>query len=255
MDEFGVKNTSVIPYVLIPFGATSLVLSIAFSNLILTFTGLGLVFWGILLVYITSVAYVKSELLGPYGSITESLQNILVELGYKGRAIYLPPRYLRELKGGVAFISEGEETIVPKSEDLASDGLIRRDPNGITIQAPGLGLLQLYQRKLGIDLAGVDLAYLQARLPKLLIQDFELSEEFEMLADGSKITLKTVGKILSNLCQETSGSRGEEYLACPFHGSIALALARTGGRPVVVESVERSNDGRTVEATYRLLSV
>jgi len=40
---------------------------------------------------------------------------------------------------------------------------------------------------------------------------------------------------------------------CPLCSSVACALARASGKPVVIEKIELSTDGKVIEAYYRIL--
>ena len=79
------------------FGALSLFFSIFYEHTVLALIGLGLTFWGALTLYITTEKYVKEILLD--STLLPTLANmdkILTELGYQGKAVYLPPKYLKD---------------------------------------------------------------------------------------------------------------------------------------------------------------
>jgi hypothetical protein len=86
-----------IGYTILLFGALSLFFSIFYEHTVLAFIGLGLTFWGALLLYIRSENYVKAKLLNSTMIPTlANMDKILTELGYQGKAVYLPPKYLKD---------------------------------------------------------------------------------------------------------------------------------------------------------------
>jgi hypothetical protein len=89
--------TKATSWTLLGVGVAALILSIIYASSILTFIGLGLLFWGALTLYITTEKYVKEILLN--STLLPRLANmdkILTELGYQGKAVYLPPKYLKD---------------------------------------------------------------------------------------------------------------------------------------------------------------
>jgi len=82
-----------VAYALLFSGAIALITSVFYSSSILAFIGLGLTFWGALLLYIKPVKHVKASLLdSTVISSLRSVDQMIKDLNYKGKAIYLPPR-------------------------------------------------------------------------------------------------------------------------------------------------------------------
>ena len=70
-------------------GSLTILASILYASSILAFIGLGLVFWGILLLYIQPEEYAKKILLDATLIPTlSSLNKLINELDYKGKAVY-----------------------------------------------------------------------------------------------------------------------------------------------------------------------
>ncbi|MEM2170076.1 MAG: hypothetical protein QW186_09810, partial [Candidatus Bathyarchaeia archaeon] len=143
------KPSRVVGYVLLLLGAISLILSTSFSSLTFAFIGLGLTFWGALLLYIRPVRYVRQVLLdSTVISTLTAIDRVLTELKYEGKAVYLPPRYLREVRGGTLFIPFEGATVVPPVEEVSEERVFLRNPNGICLTPPGLGLVNMYEEEL-----------------------------------------------------------------------------------------------------------
>jgi hypothetical protein len=249
------KSSEKIGYALLLFGAIALVSSVLYSSSILAFVGMALAFWGALFLFIKPVAYIKASLLdSTVIPFLTTIDHIMSELNYKGKGIHLPPRYLKELKGGKVFIPMKKEIILPPMEEVAEEQVFLKNPKGICFTPPGLGLVNLFENELGTDFTRADLNYLQNNLPKLLIEDLEIAEDFELKIENNMIQVKITSSIykdfwkearkLSNICSS---------IGCPLCSSIAIALTRATGKPVIIENTEATEDGETIRANFRLL--
>ena len=249
------KPSGTAGYVLLLLGATALASSIVYVSSILAFIGLGLAFWGALLLFARPVRYVKSSLLDSTGySSLVTVDRMMADLNYKGRGIYLPPRYLRDLKEGTVFVPSEEEVIMPTVEEVAQERVFLENPKGVCLTPPGLGLTNLFERELGTSFAKVDLNYLRNHLPKLFIEGLEIAEDFEMNIRSNTIHVRITGSVYNDLCREVRklpnvcGSIG-----CALCSSVACALTRATGKPVVIEENQPSRDGKTIGAYYKIL--
>jgi hypothetical protein len=240
------RNYRKLTYWFAGLGGFLLVLAIFLSNLVLTIAGLAMIFWGTLLLFVTSTSYIKAEVVGPSfeGSI-QAIKELAGVSGLRGRAVYLPPRSFGEVSAEKVMLS-GRGTPEAGGELIVPNG-------GPLITAPGIGLVKYFQSKVDSDFLGVDFDYVKFSLPKLITEDLELAQEMEMVADGDLVRVVTVGKRFFQLCSDMSdSSEPETFLACPLHSSFAVVLARALGKPVFIESVERLSDNRTVKATYAI---
>jgi hypothetical protein len=89
--------TKATSWTLLGVGVAALIISIIYASSILTFIGLGLLFWGAILLYIRDQEYTRKVLLD--ASVLPSLTTInqlVQKLNYKGNAVYLPPKYLKD---------------------------------------------------------------------------------------------------------------------------------------------------------------
>jgi len=243
-------------YILLLYGAIAIASSVLYTSSILAFIGLGLAFWGVLLLFVRPVRYVKSSLLDSTSfSSLVTVDRVIADLNYEGKGIYLPPRYLKGLKEGTVYISSKKDITVPAIEEVAKEKVFLKNPAGICLTPSGLDLANLFEKELGTDFAKVDLNYLQDNLPKLFIEGLEIAKDFEINVHDNTIHVKITESVYKDFCSEvrTKLSNVCSSFGCPLCSSIACALARSSGEPVIIEKIKPSTDGEVIEAYYRIL--
>jgi len=263
-------------WLLLALGLTALTVSIIYESTILAFIGLGLTFWGALSLYISPEKYVKQALLD--STITPSLINlnqILSELRYQGKPIYLPPKYFRDFETTRIFIAKNKRTKLPTAEEIQQQGekTLLESPESALITPPGLSLSKLFEKTLGTTFTKVDLEYLRQNLPKLLIEDLEVAENVEIeteYKDTNEITdsisenriknnlihVKITKSIFTGICNENRRlSQISCTIGCPLCSAIACALTKATGEPIVIERFQTSENGEIIETTYRVLEI
>lgn len=250
------KPSGVAGYLLLLYGAMAIASSIFYTSSILAFIGLGLAFWGVLFLFIRPVRYVKSSLLDSTSfSSLVTVDRLIADLDCKGKGIYLPPRYLKGLKEGTVFISSKEDITVPTMEEVAKEKVFLKNPTGLCLTPSGLGLTNLFETELETDFAKVDLNYLQDNLPKLFIEGLEIAKDFEMNVHDNMIHVKITESVYKDFCNEVRKKLSNvcSTFGCPLCSSIACALTRSTGKPIIIERIEPSTHGEVVEAYYRIL--
>ena len=254
------RPSGIAGYALLALGVLFLALSIIYSSassaIISALIGLGLAFWGCVLLYITPSSFVRSTLLDSTAiSSLATINKIITELNYEGKGIYLPPTYLRGVKGGTVFIPTTKKIIIPPIQEIAEDKVFLKNPGGICLTPLGLGLANLYEKELGKDFAKTNLDYIQKNLPKVFIEGLQIAEDLEIESKGNKVQAKITGSIYKDLCKQVEeASPGIcSKIGCPLCSSIALAITRSTRRPLVIQEVKPTSDGDTVEAEFRLL--
>lgn len=237
---------------LLVLGGTSFYLAILLDSLSLTFIGLGLTFWGILLFYIRPTKRIRADIINSLVLNPLSfLDKILGDLNLKGKGIYLPPKTLRELVDIVLFIPLEEDINVPPVHDMLENIIYVSNPHGIYLRPIGLGLAKKFEEELGIDWNKVDLDYLKKNLPKVLVEYLEIVEDVEIETKENMIYVKIIQPILkdiysklTNLCQNVGD---------PLSSSIACALVKVCGRPIIIDNINISPDNEIIEIQYRIL--
>jgi len=249
------KPSGVAGSILLFLGAIALASSIIYVSSILAFIGLGLTFWGVLFLFVRPIRYVKSSLLDSTAiSTLTNVSRVMAGLGYRGKGIYLPSRYLKGLKGATVFISSKEDSIIPTLEEISKENVFLKNPDGICLTPSGLGLVNLFEEELGTNFAKVNLKYLQDNLPTLFVEGLEIAKDFEMRTQGNMVHVKMTETIYKDICNEIRKLPNIcSSFGCPLCSSIACALARSSGEPVVIEKIELSADGNVIEAYYQIL--
>lgn len=251
------RPSGIIAYVLLLFGAAALITSILQVSTILAFIGLSLTFWGAILLFVKPIKYVKPSLIDATTiSSLKTINQVISDLNYEGKAVHLPPLpyFLKGYKGGTVYISSKRNQTLPPMEKLAGEKVFIKNPNGICLVPPGLGLTNLYEKELGKEFLQVDLEYLKNNLPKLFIENLEIATDLEINEENNHIHIKIAGSIFKNFCQQvkTLGNVCNSF-GCPLCSSIACTLARTLGKPIIIEKAGLSPDGNTIEAHYRTI--
>lgn len=246
-----IQSSTLAGYTMITTGILSLVISIYFASTILVFIGLGLTFWGALLLFIRPQKYVRSVLMDSTAlSSLRTIDRVMTDLGYLEKGIYIPGG---NPERAVVFVPSEPFGRIPKANEIEDQTFIK-DPKGIAMVPPGLSLALLIEKQLGVDLGKCSLETLSERLPKLLIEDLEMAQNFEMHVKGDEVRFKFDESIYSDFCHKLSSStRICAGLGCPICSAMACVLAISTGRPVSFEGDKNSADGKSLESTYRLL--
>ena len=187
------REPRAISIVLIFLGAASLIISYLYSSLILTFIGLGLTLWGCVIFFVSPTRQVPEEIVNAVALYTiKAIDGLLVSTGYKGRTIFSYPKLCNVTKGYVFIPYDGVYTI-PEDQEFAKEVVFCDSQKGIYIVAPSQGLVELFERELDVNLASVDLAYVQENLPKLLIEDLKLVDELSIEDKDGVIRARILG--------------------------------------------------------------
>lgn len=264
-------------YTLLPVGLIALLSSIILESSILTFIGLSFTFWGALLLYVTNERFVKQALLDSTTiSSLKSLTQILNEIQYQGATTYLPSKYFKYFKTTKVYIPKYKNNSLPKPEEIQHQAhkTFLMKPEATLLIPPGLALSKLFEKKLGTSFTNIDLEQLQQDLPKTLIENLELAENFEIQIKSSEVSkgtnksdsltqtkdelihVKITNSIFEDLCKDALKSPiGYQIckIGCPLCSAIACTLTETIGRPITIESVSISEDAKIIDTIYRVL--
>jgi len=260
----GTLGTSI---VLLGAGAACLLISYLLSSSILTFTGLGVTLWGILIFYLSTSRHVPEELIKSiFPSLGESTRNLLKTMGYTGELIFFHPRSFKGLGQGYIFIPHYVAKI--DSELNSKNSLLNLlpynleaevpriflDPRGIFLAAPSQGLVDLFEEKLNVNFAMVDLSYIQKTLPSLMIEQLKLADEFT-IEDKSDGTYEVT--VVGALCVRRNEMVGKQnqsnnHSDCPFCGANALVISKVIGSPITIKEINVT--GQTIRTLYQKLS-
>jgi len=247
----------IVGWAILCIGAALLAAAILYASQIPAFVGLGLIFWGFILTLIQTEEYVKETVMNATAlSSLKTLNQILQELNYEGKAIFLPPKYLQDPEENKAYIPKLENWELPKPEQIygQQESIFIKNPEGILISPPGSELTRLFEKTLETSFTRINLEYLRQNMPKLLIEDLEIAQNFELEEADGKIYARIENSIYRSLIKDLekmSSIWGK--IGCPLSSAIACALTKATGKPVTIEAQKISKDGRTIEIEYRLI--
>jgi hypothetical protein len=234
------RPSMVTSYIILGAGVLSLISSILIAYSVLAFIGLGLVLWGILLMYVRPTEYARIDLLTSTAmSLLAIINDDVARSGLDGKAVYLPPTHLKDVKKGTVYFGKGEDTY----------------PRGLYLTPLGLELTNLYERALNVEFAQVDLDYLGTNLPNLFVDILEIARKMNMKVEGNRVITRIEGSLYGNLCKRIREDSPAICSSggCPLISSIALAIARASGNRVVIEENRVSENGQTIDVNFRLL--
>jgi hypothetical protein len=227
---------------MITAGVASLFGSVIFGSSVLAFTGLGLTFWGVLLIFARAGRSIRVDVVSAtIVPITSALTRILNSLDYTEKGIYIPDNHGRVL----LFIPSKDPSRLPTFEE-ASEITFLKEPNGVCIIPPGIGLAEVIQRELGVKPGSTDLEAIAKELPSLL-DDLEIARDVEIRIEGQEIGTRIVEPLSSG----TSGSMRVTMCDEPISSAVACIAATALARPVKIE--KQTNTDGTVESVYRIL--
>ena len=218
--------------------------------------GLGFVFWGIILAYVQTDGYTKKILLDETVSYQQSLvQQIIKQQGFEGKPVFLPPRYFTNPETYRLFISNKKDAAIPISEVSQDESaLFITDSTGLVLTPPGAIFTRYFEKKLETNFAKVDLKYLQTNLPKIVIEDLEIAQGFEIRIDKKKVITKTTNSVFNKQTQTSYRySHSIHENISPLSSAIACAIAKSTGQPVTIEASKTSGDGKYLETTYQIV--
>jgi hypothetical protein len=243
-------------FVLLGLGVAALFASVIYESSVLAFIGLGLSFWGVVLLYVQDQDYVpklllEASVLPSFSTVDQMIQ----ELGFRGDAIYLPPKYFEDPETTRIYVSRQEGSVLPRPEEIIKyeNRLIVKNPQGLLLTAPGSELIKLFEKAMETSFTKVDLKYLQKNLPKLVIEDLEIAENLEVQAENDTVRVTVTNSIFNETATEQSKTRACSKIGPPLCSAIACALTKATGEPIMIEKIQRSDDSRTIEATYRIV--
>jgi hypothetical protein len=260
------KKISIVPVrllhpTLIAIGTISLAFSIIYYSSILALIGLGLLFWGITFVYISTDEYVKKVVLETLvSSQIETLNHLLRTLEFAGDAIYLPPKYFKNSNTYGVYIPKDRLARLPTPEMMPEkqpDFLFSfiENPKAVLVTPPGAKLAQLFEKALETNFNRVNLEYLQQNLPGLIVEDLEIAQSFDMEIEDDKVRIELEGSVYSDPRIETEQLGTYSSFGSPLSSAIACSIAKVTGKPIVRTSSKTDFKAKRVIEEYVMLQM
>jgi hypothetical protein len=246
------SSSALVGYSLTSVGGVSLVTSVVFTSTVLAFIGLGLTFWGALLLFIRPRYYVRTDLMDSTAlSSLKTIDRVITGLGYKEKGVYIP---VSNPEKAVVFVPSEPMKEIPKPEEIEKQTFVK-NPEGISLVPPGMALANLFEKELGVKFNDWSLEKMTERLPKLLIEDLEMVQDCTIKVDGDRVSFRFVESVFSEFCGQLKGTTKVcSSLGCPMCSAMACILAQVTHRPVRFDEDKYAVDGTTVESSYLLLT-
>jgi hypothetical protein len=243
---------------LIAAGTAALAFSIIYSSSILALIGLSLLFWGVIITFISTDKYVKKDLFDTVVYAQQTMLNQMLEkLDYTGNALYLPPHFFNSNKIYKAYIPQNrlEELPTPEMMPKKEYDLIEfvAIPPAVLISPPGSELVPLFEAAFEKDLSQIDLQSLQQKLPELAIETLEVTQYLDIEIENENVLVKTKGSYLSIPNAEIELPSLYAHFGSQLNGAIACILAKVTGKPVIRVNSRTDVENNSEITQYRIL--
>jgi len=144
---------------------------------------------------------------------------------------------------------------IPPPEELTTEKVFHENPRGICLTPPGLDLASIIEQKIGGNIFTTDLNQLREKLTKVIIEDLEIAQGFELEIDNPIIHVTIYKHIFNDICYEISKlKKFYPTIGGPLVSSIACILTKATGTSVAVDRVDISEREENIDIFYRMLA-
>jgi hypothetical protein len=239
--------------IFLSFGVMGILLSNYYESIILAFISLTLTFWGCLFLLVLSERYVKTKVMDYMnGSSLYAIDQIIVDSNVQGKAIYIP--VMKESYLPIHIGAKNEFVYIPNRDIEKGDAIEQafiRNPQGLRLTPPGLGLMNLFEKKFGQSFYNLNIGSLAETLQQIITQELEIASEFKMSLEGNVVHIKIVKPVCKDLCKDVNKMQKIcPYIGCPLCSSIACILTRVSKRPIIIERCSIRNNN--IETLYSI---
>ena len=233
-------------------GAICLTFSYLSSSTILTFIGLGLTLWGLLLLYISQPSSIPRKVFDVLSfSMLKSIDAIVDQLYHEDSVLHFYHANKNGLAQGYIYFTHRHNGAVRNYVQLNSQGISQNDPDGTFILSPTQGLLDLFEKELNVNLAKIDFPFLERTLPDILVEELKLVDYFLIEASDDTFAIRFSGEPSVNLCRLINEKSKIGYrIGCPVCSVLALALSKFTGRPIRIKQTITEGDGSNIRTVY-----
>jgi hypothetical protein len=203
-------------------------------------------------------------------TLLTALDETLRSLDYRGKAIYLPPKYLNDPQSTKVYIPKLQNGTLPSPDATQKLEMqpTQKDAQGILVTPPGAELARLLETELGTSLLRIGLKDLPQRLPKTLIENLEIVTNCDIQTSTNSITGKSPDAqtsqnaifvkfntpIYKDTCKRaTQLSTIYSNIGCPLSSALAIAFAKATGKPITIKTQSTSEDGSTNETEFAIV--
>jgi hypothetical protein len=217
-----------------------------------SFVGLGLIFWGVIIGYVSTEDYAKREVLEATNlSYLTNLNEILDNLQIGVKAVFLPSKYLGDSKTNKIYMAKSQDEELFNLEAIRQKTIKDNGSESTLMVAPGNELVRLFEKILGRSFSSVDFSFFEINMPKLIVTELELAQSVEIIADWNIVKVKMKNLISFDLSKEIKNyMKTVNSVGTPLSSAIACALANCTGKPVVIKNHRISLDEKAIEIDY-----
>jgi hypothetical protein len=237
-------------------GAGCLTISYLSSSVILTFIGLGLTLWGLLLFYISQPRSIPRKVFDVLSfSMLRSIDAIVGELYHGESVVHFYDANRNGLAQGYIYFAHKPNGAVQNYVQLNSQEISKNDLDGTFILSPSQGLLDLFEKELNVNLANIDFPFLERKLPDILVEELKLVDYFLIEGNDDTFAIQFSGEPSVHLCRLINEKSEIGYrIGCPVCSVLALALSKSTGRPIRIKQTITEGDGSNIRTVYEKIS-
>jgi hypothetical protein len=237
-------------------GAGCLTISYLSSSVILTFIGLGLTLWGLLLFYISQPRSIPRKVFDVLSfSMLRSIDAIVGELYHGESVVHFYDANRNGLAQGYIYFAHKPNGAVQNYVQLNSQEISQNDLDGTFILSPSQGLLDLFEKELNVNLANIDFPFLERKLPDILVEELKLVDYFLIEGNDDTFAIQFSGEPSVHLCRLINEKSEIGYrIGCPVCSVLALALSKSTGRPIRIKQTITEGDGSNIRTVYEKIS-
>ena len=245
--------SQIIIFAMLSLGIGIVAVSAFYASSFLALLGAVLIFWGVILLYVTPSRHMLLTLLNASDEATSAnIERLIWELNLSEKGVYLPPQNLKNNESSLVFIPETPKTPLPTPEET-NEKLLTNEKTGAFVTPPGSSLSRLFERELGFSFTKTDLNQIQNKLPKLLVEDLELAGNAEIQIQSNAVTMEITGSTLDEIYRQTdSHPKTHMQVGCLLSSAIACALAKATGKPVTIQNETRNQETKTTHIEYQI---
>lgn len=236
-------------------GIILVISSAFFSSAFFAILGTSLIFWSIILLYITPEKNIPLKVFATASKASlPNIQRILTENNTTQKGIYLPPKNLRQFDSSLIFIPNTPTTSLPAPEEN-SEKLFSEQKNGLFLTPPGMALCDLFEKESGGSFSKIDFENFRINFQKVLVDALAMSENVEITVTKNKISVEITSKILNGIYGEMGDQSAlNSQVGCLLSSAIACALAKTTGKPIIIQDEIRESETK-VTIIYEMYEV
>ena len=137
----------------------------------------------------------------------------------------------------MVFVPERNEAVKPSIEEMAKGSFIVKNPNGILLTPPGIGLLSKIEKDFKVNFTKLRPSEVGDALPRFILDRLDLAKEMEISLEKNEVGIKIFDSIYGKLYRDDSYLAVVRVFGCPIVSAVACALAKSTGKFVTVQSI------------------